>query len=100
MPKIPPKVVEERSRPVKIAIGERIHELRKMRKLSQRQLATLTGVERANLIKYEQGKGNATIDTLTKFAIALGVDLVVILGPEEPSAAPGGVKDTHEQDKK
>lgn len=47
--------------------------IRKQRGLTQGQLATLAGINRITIIKYESGKVDPTIESATKLANALGV---------------------------
>lgn len=59
-------------------IGCRIVELRTMQKLSQEELAQLSGFARSTVSKIETGKYNMSIDLLSKLVKPLGVrvDLV------------------------
>lgn len=52
-------------------LGERIAELRKKEKISQRQLAEKSNVHRVHLNKIEHGEINVTINTLASIADAL-----------------------------
>lgn len=54
-------------------IGSRIVELRTLNNQTQNDLEFLTGIDKGEISKYEKGKGNITIKTLSKFAIALKV---------------------------
>lgn len=54
-------------------IGERIHTVRNIKNLKQNDLEFLTGIDTADISKYESGKGNLTLKTLMKFANALQV---------------------------
>ena len=49
--------------------------LRMARGYTIAELATKSGVTRANLYAYEQGKGNPTVGTLTRLATVLDVPL-------------------------
>ena len=54
-------------------IGSRITELRILNNQTQNDLEFLTGIDSGEVSKYEKGKRNLTIKTLSKFAIALKV---------------------------
>lgn len=56
-------------------IGERIRELRKMRKLSQEQVAERADISPNYLSRIECGKENPTLDMLIKLARALGTEM-------------------------
>lgn len=57
-------------------IGQRIRELRKLKKLTQKELATRAGVLQETVSKLERGEmKRPTYDTLTGVAAALGVNV-------------------------
>jgi len=56
-------------------LGERIRELRKIRGLTQEQLAELVDVEQKHVSRLELGKSFPTIERLEKIAVALNVQL-------------------------
>ena len=56
-------------------IGQQIAEIRKSKGLTQEQLHVLTGLDRANIAKIENGRYNTGIDIIGKIADALGVEL-------------------------
>lgn len=58
---------------LQICIGEKISELRIKNKQTQQDIEFLTGIDSAEVSKYESGKRNLTLKTLMKFAIALQV---------------------------
>ena len=62
----------------KKALGLRIKELRKARKLSQEQLAELIGLEPPSVCNIEKGKNYPTIQNLEKIVDVLGVSFVDI----------------------
>ncbi|SFG38289.1 helix-turn-helix domain-containing protein [Prevotella sp. KH2C16] len=59
-------------------IGLRIAEIRAARKISQTQLAGLTGIKQGNISRIELGRYSVGLDTLETIARALGctVDFV------------------------
>lgn len=54
-------------------IGKRISEIRSKNNQTQQDIEFLTGIDSAEVSKYESGKRNLTLKTLMKFAIALQV---------------------------
>jgi len=60
---------------MKVAIGERIAQLRKAKKLSQQKFSYEAEIERSYLTHIEKGRKNLSIDTLTKIAEALDISL-------------------------
>ena len=55
-------------------VGEKIREERKKKKLTQKQLAELTGIAEITIRKYEGGKFKPKNENLNKIASALNVD--------------------------
>ncbi len=58
-------------------VSARIIELRKMKKLSQAELAKRIGTQQSNVARMEQGEQNFTYDTLEKIAHSFGKELRV-----------------------
>jgi len=56
-----------------MAIGDRLREARKNRRLTQEELSELSGVARENIGRYETGKSQPSIDVLLRLADALEV---------------------------
>lgn len=56
-------------------IGQRIAQLRKEKGLTQEQLSELTGLDRTNIAKIENGKYNVSIDILNKVCVSLGAKI-------------------------
>lgn len=54
-------------------LGRRISEIRLKNKQTQQDIEFLTGIDSAEVSKYESGKRNLTLKTLMKFARALQV---------------------------
>ena len=55
-------------------IGERLRRARKARKVTQLELAARTGVAHSTVVRIERGQAAPRIETLGRFAEALGVD--------------------------
>lgn len=58
---------------LQIYIGKRITEIRLKNNQTQQDIDFLTGIDAAEVSKYESGKRNLTLKTLMKFASALQV---------------------------
>ncbi|MBC7628099.1 helix-turn-helix domain-containing protein [Ferruginibacter sp.] len=67
---------------IKIAIGERIAELRKAKNLSQQQFAYEAEIERSYLSHLEKGRKNISVDMLMKITTALNVSVKEFFKPE------------------
>lgn len=59
-------------------IGRRIAQIRKGKGLTQEQLAKLTGYDRTNIAKIENGRYNTGIDIIGKICDALGCRIDII----------------------
>ena len=57
------------------AVGRRIRELRKERRLSQEKLAKISGKARTYVAEIETGKRNPTVESLFPMVKALGLSL-------------------------
>lgn len=60
-------------------LGKTVVALRKLRKLTQEELAFLARIDRTYLARIEEGKANPTIKVVFKIAIHLGIPLNVML---------------------
>jgi transcriptional regulator with XRE-family HTH domain len=60
---------------IKVAIGERIAQLRKAKNLSQQKFSYEAEIERSYLTHVEKGRKNISIDTLIKITDALEISL-------------------------
>lgn len=56
-------------------VGEKVRKIRNEKKLSLRQLATMTDMNHAYLSRIENGKVQPSVESLTKIAKALGCDV-------------------------
>lgn len=59
-------------------VAERLKEIRETKNLSQERVAELMNVSRTTISKIESGKFNCSLDYLSKFAIVLGFDIVLL----------------------
>lgn len=58
-----------------MSVSENIKKIRKEKALTQKALGELCGINEANIRKYESGRANPKIETIRKFANALGVSM-------------------------
>jgi transcriptional regulator with XRE-family HTH domain len=65
-------------------IGKRIREIRKEKKMSQKDVAFRIGMETSNFSVIETGKSNPQLLTYARIAAALGVDLRLFFDFEPP----------------
>lgn len=65
-----------------IAIGKRLHQLRKHRNLTQLDLEVASGIPNADISRIENGKKNIEVITLIKFSIALKVKIIELFNYE------------------
>lgn len=63
-------------------IGKRLKDIRKLRQLTQNDLAKLAGITKSSICCYEKGRRTPTLDTLQKIADILSVDFTYLLGQE------------------
>ena len=68
---------------VSVDVGTRLRELREMRNISMRALATKSGLSANALSMIERGKTSPSVSTLYKLADALGVSITSFFGTEE-----------------
>lgn len=57
------------------SIGLQITEARNKKNLTQQQLSDLSGINRSNIAKIENGKYNVSIDILSKICNALSCEI-------------------------
>lgn len=62
-----------------LQVADAVRDLRRVRNLSQRQLATRMGVPRTYISKIENGKAMPTLSSLERLAKALQVDISALL---------------------
>jgi transcriptional regulator with XRE-family HTH domain len=63
---------------IKLNIGEKIMEMRKIRKMTQDDLALKAGMYRANISKIENGITDVRIDTLNRIVQSLDCSIVIV----------------------
>ena len=69
----------QRKKTIDAAIGERLQQVRIMRRLSQRELARRLSVTTRMVRYYEQGNISLTVDRITQCAVALDCDPASLL---------------------
>src|SRR5215470_17913857 len=67
---------------ISVDVGKRLNELREMRNISMRTLATKSGLSANALSMIERGKTSPSVSTLYKLADALGVSITAFFGAE------------------
>lgn len=67
------------------AFGDKVRELRRARGWTQEVLAEQVGTGRGYLAEIEGGRRAATIDTIHRIAVALGVTIADLFAPPAPS---------------
>ena len=79
-----------------IEIGKRLHDKRKNKGLTMKELGVLVGLSESNVQRYESGKiKNVSLITLKAFATALNVEVEYLMGYKEPVVASNDKKDIH-----
>lgn len=58
-------------------ISKKLKQIRKQKGLSQEEVQKLTGINRNNISRYENGKREPNINTLKKLAKAYNIDIIV-----------------------
>ena len=69
--------------------AENLVRLRKLRGLSQEELAKLAGVSRGSIINYEKESSGSYIENIKAIAVALNVSIDTLLGTPEYDPAKG-----------
>ncbi|OGP26831.1 MAG: hypothetical protein A2038_02950 [Deltaproteobacteria bacterium GWA2_57_13] len=59
-----------------VAVGRQVRKLRKIKGMTQAQLARAAGILRPNLSRVESGRHRPSLETLEKIAAALKVPIV------------------------
>lgn len=70
---------------VRSAVAQELKSARRERKMTQQELADLSGTQKSNISRLESGKYNPTLDFLVKVAGSLGRQVRVdLIGGENP----------------
>lgn len=80
-----------------MTVGERIRAERKKKDWTQKQLEDKTGINEANIRKYESGRQNPKAETLQKIASALDVTPAYLMGWEVHDFEKKGLTITDEE---
>ena len=80
-------MTDQEKQKVRDRIGLRIFNLRKMKGLTQEQLADRAGIQRTHLGRIEAGKYAVTLETIQAIAEALGMT-VDLIDPKLANLAP------------
>ena len=73
------KEIEQKSREKGKTAGIKVKAMRISKGITQAQLSEMTGIQRPNLSRLENGKTNPNIETLSKIAIALDTTIAEFL---------------------
>jgi transcriptional regulator with XRE-family HTH domain len=65
---------------------KQLKERREALQVTQEMLADISGVSLRTLKQFESGKGNPTLDTLTKLSEALGLEVCLQVKTKQPDA--------------
>ncbi|MDQ1630278.1 MAG: HTH-type transcriptional regulator / antitoxin HipB [Frankiaceae bacterium] len=65
-------------------LGLAVAEARRLRRLSQAELADTAGIDRTYLVRLEAGLSTLLVERVLRLLRRLGAELVVVLPPEEP----------------
>ena len=68
-------------------IGLKIAYYRKLRGLTQEQLADVTGIHQTNISKLESGTANPSLRTLKRLAAGMGMKLKLEFVPAQPDSS-------------
>jgi transcriptional regulator with XRE-family HTH domain len=85
MPRVPKQELPQLS-PQNETIGDRIAKYRKLRGMTQQELAEAIGIERILVSDYERGRIRLYDEMLGRFALALKVTADTLLGIENEAA--------------
>jgi transcriptional regulator with XRE-family HTH domain len=77
----PPGAKPQVSPEVRRQFGRRLREARIAAELTLAELAERTGTQRSNISEIENGLRNVTIETMSKLAAAVGLELKILLEP-------------------
>lgn len=66
-----------------MGLGEKISKIKKLKKMSQVELAEQTGISRDAISKYERGEVSPSVDYAKRIADALGVSLDYLVSDNE-----------------
>jgi len=64
-----------------LALGNNINKIRKLRKITQEQLALLSHLSKKHISIIERGKTNPTIKTIYKISVSLRKKLYILFSP-------------------
>jgi transcriptional regulator with XRE-family HTH domain len=69
---------------VHVELGERLRAIRQLRRKTLKEVAGAAGISESFLSQLERGRTNATIATLQRLAVALGIDVSDLFGAGSP----------------
>ncbi|MBU6462138.1 MAG: helix-turn-helix transcriptional regulator [Bradyrhizobium sp.] len=72
-------IFERAQRRLRATLGRNVRELRLSLTMTQSDLADRAGIRRALISDFERGETNATLDSVVRIAVVLGVDPAKLL---------------------
>ena len=72
------------SNPIDVAVGERIRQLRKERRITQTELANAIGLTFQQIQKYEKARNRISASKLVQIAEIFEVDVAELFSPAHP----------------
>jgi transcriptional regulator with XRE-family HTH domain len=81
-------VARSRKAPIEVLFGEVLREARREKKLSQEALADTASLHRTYVGQVERGVKSPTLGAMKRLAMALGVELHVLISAAEGAASP------------
>jgi transcriptional regulator with XRE-family HTH domain len=76
--------------PLLAAVGERVRELREVRRMTPSEMARAAGFTQQYLWRLEDGQQNLSLRTIARIALALDVPMTALLQDIEPGDGPLG----------
>jgi len=77
-------------------IGVRLRRLRKLRGLTQAELARQIGIQQSDLSRMEKGTYRVSLDNLFKILAVFGMEIAEFFGEQQPAQAPHSQPLSHE----
>lgn len=77
-------------------IGERLRYLRKVRGLTQAELARQIGIQQSDLSRMEKGAYRVSLDNLFKILAVFGMQIAEFFADQQPAPAPAAQPLSHE----
>ncbi|MFI3212162.1 MAG: helix-turn-helix transcriptional regulator [Eubacteriales bacterium] len=76
-------ILKTRQRDVRLDAITKLIQIRKNKKMTQQDLAEVTGIRRPNIARIEKGNYNPTLDMIVRMADGLNLDVELIFKERE-----------------